>query len=131
MVRHREPARSTDPWEIAAAAIHELRHVHSDPEAREAVAEALRRLAWGPNDCRNGRPSGVLRLSVMATLATYSAMMQRDRKREGLRVCRAAWLVGVSVREYREIEAGDRMPSLDTYRRISELYGWPQTFVAR
>ena len=30
-------------------------------------------------------------------------MMQRDRKREGLRVCRAAWLIGVSVREYREI----------------------------
>src|SRR5213596_1867083 len=47
-----------------------------------------------------------------------------DRKREGLRVCRAAWLVGVRVREYREIEAGDRMPSLDVYRRISELYGW-------
>jgi DNA-binding XRE family transcriptional regulator len=56
-------------------------------------------------------------------------MMERDRKREGLRVCRAAWLIGVSVREYREIEAGDRMPSLAVYRRISELYGWPQTFV--
>jgi hypothetical protein len=58
----------------------------------------------------------------MATLAPYAAMMERDRKREGLRVCRAAWLIGVSVREYREIVAGDRMPSLDTYRRISELY---------
>ncbi len=56
-------------------------------------------------------------------------MMQRDRKREGLRECRAAWLLGVTVREYREIEAGDRTPSLDTYQRISELYGWPQTFV--
>jgi hypothetical protein len=42
-------------------------------------------------------------------------MMQRDRKREGLRECRAAWLVVVNVREYREIEAGDRTPSLDTY----------------
>jgi transcriptional regulator with XRE-family HTH domain len=38
-------------------------------------------------------------------------------------------LIGVSVREYREIERGDRMPSLDTYQRISELYGWPQTLV--
>jgi predicted transcriptional regulator len=55
-------------------------------------------------------------------------MMQRDRNREGLRVCRAAWLVGVSVREYREIEAGDRMARLETYRRISELYGWPKTW---
>jgi DNA-binding XRE family transcriptional regulator len=52
--------------------------------------------------------------------------MARSRKREGIRVCRAAWLIGISVREYREIEAGDRTPNLDTYRRISELYGWPQ-----
>jgi len=64
-------------------------------------------------------------------LAVFVAMMQRDRKREGLRVCRAAWLIGVSVREYREIVAGDRMPSLDTYRRITDLYGWPQTFVGQ
>jgi len=63
----------------------------------------------------------------MPTLAAHATMMERDRKREGLRVCRAAWLIGVSVREYREIVAGDRTPSLDTYRRISELYGWPQT----
>jgi transcriptional regulator with XRE-family HTH domain len=65
----------------------------------------------------------------MSTLAAYPGMMQRARKREGLRVCRAAWLVGISVREYREIENGNRMPSLDTYERISELYEWPQTFV--
>jgi plasmid maintenance system antidote protein VapI len=65
----------------------------------------------------------------MPTLAPYAAMMERDRKREGLRVCRAAWLIGVTVRQYREIVAGDRTPSLDTYRRISELYGWPQTFI--
>jgi transcriptional regulator with XRE-family HTH domain len=66
----------------------------------------------------------------MPTLAAYPGMVQRARKREGLRVCRAAWLVGVSVREYREIEAGDRTPGPDTYQRISELYCWPQTFVA-
>jgi transcriptional regulator with XRE-family HTH domain len=65
----------------------------------------------------------------MATLAAYPGMMQRARKREGLRVCRAAWLVGVSVREYREIEADDRIPSEGTYERISELYGWSQSFV--
>jgi Helix-turn-helix domain len=65
----------------------------------------------------------------MPRLAAYSAMIQRDRRREGLRVCRAAWLIGMSVREYREIEAGNRTLSLDTYRRISELYRWPQPFV--
>jgi DNA-binding XRE family transcriptional regulator len=40
-----------------------------------------------------------------------------------------AMTIGVTARVYREIEAGDRTPSLDTYRRISELHGWPQTFV--
>jgi len=39
-------------------------------------------------------------------------MMERDRKREGLRVCRAAWLLGVTVREFRELEAGDGEPDL-------------------
>jgi Helix-turn-helix domain len=62
-------------------------------------------------------------------LAAYPGMMQCARKREGVRVCRAAWLIGVSVREYREIEAGDRIPSPITYERIAELFGWPQTFV--
>jgi len=45
------------------------------------------------------------------TLAAYPRMMQRARKRERVKVCRAAWLIGVTVREYRELEAGDRMPS--------------------
>jgi Helix-turn-helix domain len=57
----------------------------------------------------------------VATLAAYPAMMQRARKREGLRACRAAWLIGVSVREYREIEAGDRFPEPGKYERICEL----------
>jgi RTX calcium-binding nonapeptide repeat (4 copies) len=51
----------------------------------------------------------------MPSLASYAAMMQRDREREGLRVCRAAWLVGVSVRDYREIEAGERDPDCLTW----------------
>ena len=65
----------------------------------------------------------------MATLAAYPWMMQRDRKREGLRICRAAWLVGVTIREYREMEAGDRVPEFDVWDRLCDLYGWPQTFV--
>jgi transcriptional regulator with XRE-family HTH domain len=54
----------------------------------------------------------------MPSLASFPSMMRRDRKREGMSVCRAAWLIGVSVREYREIEAGDRMPSREAYQRI-------------
>jgi len=58
-------------------------------------------------------------------------MVVRDRKCEGLRVCRAAWLVGVSVRDYRELELGTRFPSFDTWHWICKLYWWPQTFVSK
>jgi len=67
----------------------------------------------------------------VATLAVFPAMMERDRKREGLRVCPAAWLIGVSVREYRELEAGARFPSFETWNAICKLYGWPQTFAGK
>jgi hypothetical protein len=69
--------------------------------------------------------------ALMASLAAYPGMMRRDRKRQGLRVCRAAWLVGVTVREHREMEAGERVPTADVYVRISRLYGWPRRFVVR
>jgi hypothetical protein len=65
----------------------------------------------------------------VATLAAFPVMLERDRKRAGLRTCRAAWLVGASVREYRELEAGTRFPTFKTWDRICKLYGWPQTFV--
>jgi hypothetical protein len=64
----------------------------------------------------------------MATLASHATMMERDRKREGLRVCRAAWLIGVTVREYREIEAGERDPDFDTWRRMCDVFSWPLAF---
>jgi hypothetical protein len=43
----------------------------------------------------------------MPSLAAYPAMMRRDRERLGLRECRAAWLLGLTVREYRALESGD------------------------
>jgi hypothetical protein len=36
---------------------------------------------------------------------------------------------GITVREYREIEADARSPSFETWDRICKLFGWPQTFV--
>jgi hypothetical protein len=53
-------------------------------------------------------------------------MLERDRQREGLRVCRAAWLLGVSVREYRELEAGV-FSTWEVYEQICELSGWPRS----
>jgi hypothetical protein len=40
-------------------------------------------------------------------------------------------LLGVSVREYRELEAGAQFPSSDTWDRMCDLYGWSQSFVRR
>ena len=64
---------------------------------------------------------------------------QSDRERNGLiarralialRIARASWLVGVTVREYREIEAGTKAPDWDTYERVCELFGWPRSFTS-
>jgi hypothetical protein len=65
----------------------------------------------------------------VASFASFPSVMRHDRKRDGLRECRAAWLVGVTVREYRELEAGTRSPNFDTLDRICKLYGWSQTFL--
>ncbi len=42
-----------------------------------------------------------------------------------------AWRLGVSVREYREIEAGERSPYWETWDRICKTFGWSQTFAER
>jgi len=34
-----------------------------------------------------------------------------------------------SFREYRELEAGRRWPTFETWDRICKRYGWPQAFV--
>ena len=65
---------------------------------------------------------------TVPSLASYPAMMQRDRNREGLRVCRAAWLIGVTVREYREFEAGERVPDEEIWRRICNVLAFPLSF---
>jgi len=57
------------------------------------------------------------------------ALLEKDRKRVGWSVGQAAWRLGVSMREYRALEAGARWPNWETFDRICKLYGWPQTFV--
>jgi hypothetical protein len=61
----------------------------------------------------------------------FPTMLRRDRERNGLRIARASWLVDVTVREFRAIEAGTRPPAWDTYDRMCEVFGWPQTFTSR
>jgi predicted transcriptional regulator len=56
-------------------------------------------------------------------------LLEEDRQQAGWSVGRAAWEFRVNIREYVEIETGVRSPSFETWGRICELYGWPQTFV--
>lgn len=61
-------------------------------------------------------------------MAMLPAMLEHDRTRAGWSVAQAAWRLGVTVREYRELEAGERSPSFETWDRVCKLYGWPQPF---
>jgi DNA-binding XRE family transcriptional regulator len=63
-------------------------------------------------------------------LTIFSDKLERDRKRWGLTVGQAAWRFGVRPSEYRQLEAGERWPSFETYDRICKFFGWPQTFLA-
>jgi hypothetical protein len=74
----------------------------------------------------NGPDSGGFGFPIVAMLPT---MLEQDRRREGWSVGRAAWALRVSIREYRELEAGTRTPTFETWDRICKLFGCPQTFV--
>ena len=62
-------------------------------------------------------------------MAMLPTMLEEDRMRAGWSVGQAAWRLGITVRAFREIEAGERVPSWETWDRICKLYGCPQTFV--
>jgi plasmid maintenance system antidote protein VapI len=64
----------------------------------------------------------------MASLAAYPGMMRRDREGLGLRECRAAWLLGLTVREYRALEAGDASITPDLWDRMVDVFGWPVSY---
>ena len=61
-------------------------------------------------------------------VAMFRKMLEDDRLRAGWSIGQAAWRLGVSVREYREIEAGERSPSWKTWDRICKTFGWPRSF---
>jgi hypothetical protein len=67
----------------------------------------------------------------VSTLAAFPSMLKRDRERHGLRVARAAWICGVTVHQYRELEDGDVSPRPETYERIVRYFGWPVSYWPR
>jgi hypothetical protein len=60
------------------------------------------------------------------TLAAYPSMMRGSRQRLGLRECRAACLLGLTVREYRALEAGDSPITSTLWDATVELFQWPR-----
>jgi DNA-binding XRE family transcriptional regulator len=61
-------------------------------------------------------------------VAGFSKMRREDRDRSGLTVDEMAWHLGVSNAEYRELEAGKRSPTFQTWNRMCKLSRWPQRF---
>jgi hypothetical protein len=51
--------------------------------------------------------------------------------RWGLSISQAAWRLGLKPAEYRRIEEEAAYSSFETYDRICNLFGWPQTFVTQ
>ena len=64
-------------------------------------------------------------------MAMLPTMLEDDRRRAGWSVGQAAWRLDVRVREYLELEAGDRSPNFETWNKICKLFGLPQTFTTR
>ena len=62
-------------------------------------------------------------------MALLPAMLDVDRTRAGWSVGQTAVRLGVSVRAYREIEAGEGVPTWETWDLICTLFGRGQTFV--
>lgn len=58
-------------------------------------------------------------------------MLEQNRKRADWSVEQAARRLGVSIREHREIESGERSPNGEQCSRISKTFGWPETFAGR
>jgi transcriptional regulator with XRE-family HTH domain len=56
---------------------------------------------------------------------------REDRKHAGLTVEQAARRLRISLSGYRELKAGERWSSWETYERICGLFGWPRSSARR
>ena len=58
------------------------------------------------------------------SVAALPGMLEHDRRRSGWSAEQAASRLSMSVRIYRELEAGVRSPSFETWDRICKTFGW-------
>lgn len=57
--------------------------------------------------------------------AMFRKMLEDDRRRAGWSVGQAAWSLGVSIHEYRELEAGARPPTFETWNLAERPCRYP------
>jgi hypothetical protein len=71
-----------------------------------------------------GIACSIVAISVAREVQRSERMMCRSRQRLGLRECRAAWLLGLTVREHRRLEAGERgLIQAEVWERMIEVFG--------
>ena len=63
-------------------------------------------------------------------MAMFATILKRDRIRNGMTQAQVARQLGVSLAEYRAVEAEERPATGDLYAKTVELFGWPTAYVA-
>jgi hypothetical protein len=84
----------------------------------------MRRITAHPEDRSVDRVPSALSHTRgnVKVLTVFATIHERDRRRYGVGVWRAAWLFGVTVHECGEIEAG-AFPTSKTYERMCDPFG--------
>ena len=59
-------------------------------------------------------------------MAVFATMLRHHRERNGLRIVRASWLVGMSAARVPRARGRHDVLEWDTYARIRDLFGWPR-----
>lgn len=81
------------------------------------------------NDPRHSLTGDRPRLGSGLAWAMLPILVQhlpRDRERMGLREVQMAGRLGLTLRQYRSLEAGELQISNDLFERVVDLCGWPR-----
>lgn len=89
----------------------------------ESVPARTGRWCRPPHRSGAGNERAALGRTYPSAVAMLPTMLEQDRRQWGWSVEQAAWRLGVTVREYRALEAGERSPNFETWDRICKLYG--------
>ena len=64
-------------------------------------------------------------------MSQMASFLERDRVRFGFTVGQAAYRLGLTPAQYRALLEDPQRMTWDTWDRVADLYGWPQTFEKR